>query len=245
MFPGTRGEIASRSNAHYRHTCLLIEAPKGRVLIDFGKDWAGKWGELSPDKLLLTHAHPDHVGGLTRDPGCLVYASEETWSRVSLPIAKARLLRPNKPLTICGLRFRAIPVEHSLRAPAVGLRIGTGSQAFFYASDVLKIPEVRRTLKGARLYIGDGASATRPLVRKLKNAETGHASIRQQLEWCAEASVPEAVFTHCGSPLVKDSTGELHQDVQAMGKQLGVKVSVAHDGMEFSWRGSAEGEASQ
>lgn len=238
IFPGTRGAIEPRSPTHYRHSCLLIEAPEGRILIDFGKDWTGMWAELSPDKLLLSHAHTDHVGGLTSDPGCAVFASAETWSKLpKVRIADPRTFPTGRAFSLCGLRFLAFPLQHSLNAPAVGFRIGDGDQRFFYASDVLRIPEARAALAGVRLYIGDGASPTRPLVRHQDHAETGHASIVQQLEWCAAAEIPQAIFTHCGSVLVNDSTGEVAAGICETGRKMGVETRIAYDGMQVEIAG--------
>jgi glyoxylase-like metal-dependent hydrolase (beta-lactamase superfamily II) len=77
QFPGTRGEIDVSSRYHRRHSCLLIE---GRVLVDCGLDWLGNFG--SPEAIVLTHAHADHVGGLKHGTDCPVYATAQTWARL-------------------------------------------------------------------------------------------------------------------------------------------------------------------
>jgi hypothetical protein len=62
---------------------------------------------------------------------------------------------------IGGLRFKAHPVQHSIRAPAVGYRVSTKGRSFFYLPDVAKLQNVRRVLRGIGLYIGDGATMRR------------------------------------------------------------------------------------
>src|SRR5919197_3704458 len=86
LFPGTRGEIDVRSRQHRMHSCLLLD---GRILIDCGADWLGKFERLEPEAIVLTHAHPDHIGGLKRGASCVVFATDETWDRLKhYPIAE-------------------------------------------------------------------------------------------------------------------------------------------------------------
>jgi hypothetical protein len=60
----------------------------------------------------------------------------------------------------------------------------------------------------------------------------GHASIRTQLDWCAEHGVRRAVFTHCGSQIVRSHEAAV-QAVRALGEERGVGATVAHDGLEL------------
>jgi glyoxylase-like metal-dependent hydrolase (beta-lactamase superfamily II) len=53
-----------------RHVhCYLLPGETGRILVDTGLGLVGEdppWGELHADSILLTHMHPDHVGGAQR-----------------------------------------------------------------------------------------------------------------------------------------------------------------------------------
>ncbi|PYX61088.1 MAG: hypothetical protein DMG76_00555 [Acidobacteria bacterium] len=89
-FPGTRGDIDIKNRSHRRHSCLLVEES---VLVDCGADWLGRFG--SPKAIMLTHAHPDHIGGLKRGAHCPVYATQETWARMKrYPIHDRQVVAP-------------------------------------------------------------------------------------------------------------------------------------------------------
>jgi hypothetical protein len=75
----------------------------------------------------------------------------------------------------------------------VGYRITTGAVSVFYAPDVAEIRERQKVMLGLSLYIGDGASITRPLLRRRGDTMIGHASIRDQLEWCREYAIKQAM----------------------------------------------------
>jgi phosphoribosyl 1,2-cyclic phosphodiesterase len=231
-FLGTRGEIEARSLRHARHSVLLVNADDGRrALVDFGRDWLDDRARIAPDAILLTHAHVDHAGGLRQGAPCPVYATADTWRAIARwPIADRAVVVPREPLAILGLEVEAFRVEHSLRAPAVGYRLSGSGATVFYVPDVLSIPEQRAALAGVDVYIGDGASLTRSIVRRRDGVGIGHASIRQQLDWCAAERVGRALFTHCGTQLVRDATGEIAERVVAMGADRGVEAAVADDG---------------
>src|ERR1051326_6341099 len=123
-FLGTRGEIEARSRRHGKHSSLLVVELQ-KIMIDCGNDWLGRVARIHPDAILLTHAHPDHAGGLKRGSPCPVFATAETWRIVkSYPIAEPRVILPHRKIAIGGLEFEAFPVEHSLRAPAKNVRQG-------------------------------------------------------------------------------------------------------------------------
>ena len=135
-------------------------------MIDCGADWLGLVPRLAPTVVVLTHAHADHAAGLAKGVPCPVYATRETWNSIrNFPIRERRVLPLKRSVSIDAVRFTAFPVAHSLRAPAVGLRVATGGECVFYVPDVAMVPDAARTLHGIDLYIGDGATVTRSMVR--------------------------------------------------------------------------------
>jgi phosphoribosyl 1,2-cyclic phosphodiesterase len=214
------------------HSCLLVQ---GHILIDYGLDWLGKFAALRPEAILLTHAHPDHAGGLKSGVSCDVYATAETWDHLRrYPIHKRITVAPERPWALAGNVFEAFAVEHSLIAPAVGYRITRGATSVFYVPDLVSIHERHKAMSGVTLYIGDAASITRPLLRRRARAIIGHASMRDQLNWCHAEGVQRAIFTHCGSQVVKSHGDSANARVAELGMERGVKVAIAHDGLEIT-----------
>lgn len=231
-FLGTRGEIEARSRRHRRHSSLMVARGRARVMIDCGADWRPLVRRLSPTAIVLTHAHPDHAGGLSRGAPCPVYATATTWRLLSRwPIGERRTMPMRKPIMIGGIKFEAMPVEHSVRAPAVGYRIGAGATRLFYVPDVVAIRNRRDALRDVNLYIGDGAMIARPLVRRRRRALIGHTSIKVQLDWCQRARIATALFTHCGSQIVTGDAQRVTRTVHALGVARGIDARVAHDGL--------------
>ena len=125
-FLGTRGEIAIRSRPHRRHSSLLVEHDNARIMVDCGAGWSHRLRSLAPTAIVLTHAHDDHAAGLAKGAPCPVYATAATWKVLSyLPIIDRRTMPSRKALQIDGVRFSAVSVMHSLRAPAVGYRVSS------------------------------------------------------------------------------------------------------------------------
>src|SRR5262249_37640461 len=206
VFLGTRGYIEKRTRRHFRHTATLVVHRRRRVMIDCGEDWTRSVSRIRPDAIVLTHAHPDHALGLREGAPCPVYATAESWmmlGRLRIAPDLRRIIVPRRCTEIAGVRFEAFPVIHSVRAPAVGYRIITGAGRIFYVPDVLDLRDRAAALAGIRLYIGDGATVVRPLVRRERITGTliGHTSVRTQLGWCREASVPRMIVTHCGTQI--------------------------------------------
>jgi phosphoribosyl 1,2-cyclic phosphodiesterase len=233
-FLGTRGEIEARTALHRMHSCLMVD---GRVLVDCGADWLGKISALRPQAIILTHAHLDHAGGLKRGAPCPVYATAQTWAGLKrYPVRDREMIAPRRPVRIGDIEFEAFSVEHSLIAPAVGYRITADAVAVFYVPDLVSIPEQHEALSGVQLYIGDGASIIRPILRRRAEVLVGHASVRDQLEWCCDEGVSQAVITHCGSQIVKTDARTAAARIQALGREHGVQVVIAHDGLKLMVR---------
>jgi phosphoribosyl 1,2-cyclic phosphodiesterase len=200
-------------------------------MIDCGADWRGRIANVAPTAILLTHAHYDHAGGLTDGAPCPVYATEQTWSLIRhFALEDRRRLPLRRALRLGRLRVKAFPVEHSIRAPAVGYRVSAGSGVFVYLPDVARIPDAAGALRRITLYIGDGATLTRSMVRDRGRAVIGHAPIVAQLDWCAANGVRRAIFTHCGSRIVRGDVKALAVALRQLGRERGVAARFADDG---------------
>lgn len=235
IFLGTRGNIELRSPVHCCHSALMVVHHRKRLMIDCGADWEPKLSSLAPDVILLTHAHPDHAFGLRNGASCPVYATEPTWKDIGrFPITDQRIIRPRANFEVAGILVEAFRVVHSLLAPAVGFQVSCGSTRFFYVPDVLEIGDRREALEGVQLYIGDGARLTRPLLRYSHRKPIGHTSILTQLEWCEDAGISRAIFTHCGTELLKPRPDAVEKRVSTMGSEHRLRATVAFDGLQVS-----------
>lgn len=234
-FLGTRGEIDVRSRRHRRHSSLLVQHDAARVMIDCGADWLGRLAHIAPTAVVLTHAHSDHVAGLAAGAPCPVYATKETWDLIRhFPIRDRRRMPSGKSVMIDGIRFKAFPVEHSIRAPAVGYRISAQGREFIYLPDVAGLPNASAILRNVDAYIGDGATITRAMVRRKRGKLVGHAPVADQLRWCEQAAVRRAIFTHCGSPIVRGDGRMLSAMLRRLGREHGVEARFACDGDKLS-----------
>jgi hypothetical protein len=100
--------------------------------------------------------------------------------------------------------------------------------------DVAGLPAASEALRGIDVYIGDGASMARSLVRRKARTLIGHASITAQLGWCEKAGVRRAIFTHCGSPIVRGATRVWNALVHRLGSEHGIDARLAGDGDRLS-----------
>jgi hypothetical protein len=149
--------------------------------------------------------------------------------------ANGRSLRTIR-FDVCGIGFEAFPVAHSILAPAVGYRITAGAVTIFYVPDVVFILDRTAALAGARLYVGDGATVRRSLVRRRGDALIGHAPMTTQLTWCGQEGVARAIFTHCGSEIIRGEDEGIAQRLRTLASERGVQAEIAYDGMELVLR---------
>jgi phosphoribosyl 1,2-cyclic phosphodiesterase len=220
----------------------MVCCRSGAIIIDRGADWLGRVDRHPALGILITHAHPDHMDGLRWGSAAPVYATAETWRRMRRwPVADRRILLMRHPISVGGLQVEAWPVDHATNAPTVGFRVSARGVAIFYAPDVARLKNPSRVLGGVDLYVGDGACVARPLIRRRGLALIGHATIATQLEWCDVAGVRHAIFTHCGSAIVRSDRRRIEAQIRAMGRSHDCVARIAHDGMVAQVRSVQQG----
>lgn len=237
-FLGTRGEIEARTDRHRMHASLEVSYYGRRVMVDAGEDWLGELHRVAPHAIVVTHAHPDHAFGLREGAPCPVWATGEAWEELgSYPVESREVVRPREPVEVEeGIRVEAFTVEHSIRAPAVGYRITAGRVTVWYGPDLVYVHQREEALRGARLYIGDGATMARSFVRRRGEHLIGHTPVRTQLTWCRKEGIPRALITHCGSEIVEGDERALEARLGEWARERGVEAELAHDGMEIVLR---------
>jgi ribonuclease BN (tRNA processing enzyme) len=236
-FYGTRGFVEESSRAHRGHSAFVLESAGFRLLCDFGANRRGMLSRMRPDAIFVSHAHPDHGGGLAEGAPAPVYASAVTHRiQADLPYRDRCVLSPGRAVAIGPFRLTGFPVVHSVRCPCMAARIQAEGKTLVYSGDIVAFPNPRRVLTGADVYVGDGSTLTGSLVRRHPSgALIGHTSVRAQLGWLAEASVPRAVFSHFGRGPIGLSQHALQRALQDLAavKAPGCRVTAARDGLSL------------
>lgn len=214
-----------------------------QVIIDCGEDWLNNVAQWDADAIFVTHAHPDHAFGLKEGAPCPVYATKESWEIMDdFEIDEKRIIPKRSQIDISKtgektISIKAFPVLHSTRAPAVGFRVEAGTASIFYVPDVAWIEDREGAMAGINIYIGDGATIKRSMVRKPGDTIIGHVPIQTQLTWCQKMGVEKAIFTHLGSKIVDGKAEEIHTTLTNLAQERNINnVKIAFDGMEHILR---------
>lgn len=231
IFLGTRGYIEESSDLHRMHSALMLVSRGKRLLLDAGLNWNGRLAALRADWIAITHAHPDHSFGLAEGTDVPVYVSQESRDLLGhFPVRRFRIFDDGSLLRLGPFRVRPYDVVHSIRAPAVGFRVSADGTTLVYNPDIVSIVEEARVLRGVDVYIGDGATLTRPMVRRQGNALFGHTTIRAQLNWCKRNGVTRAYIVHCGKQIVEMDPKEAQRRVNELAG-ADVRAVLTHDGL--------------
>jgi phosphoribosyl 1,2-cyclic phosphodiesterase len=184
----------------------------------------------------ITHAHPDHSFGLKQGTGLPVYVTKESHRLLShYPVPNFRIIQPDEPFEAGPFHVLPYRVIHSINAPAIGYRVTAGKAAVVYNADLIAIEKKDEILAGAKVYIGDGSTLVRPLVRRKGDLLFGHTTVRAQLNWCKQLGIPRAFIVHCGKQLVEMDPAEVDRKVDELAEGK-VDATVACDGMEVTVR---------
>lgn len=71
------------------------------------------------------------------------------------------------------------------------------------------------------------------MVRRKGRTLIGHAPIAAQLHWCEEARVRRAIFTHCGSLIVRARAAQTDMLIRQLGLEHGMDARIAYDGLQL------------
>jgi len=247
QFLGTRGMVEETSRYHSYYSCVKFIADDGKeFIIDVGETWKEFIDNIIPTNVpvIISHAHPDHLFGLEECKRNLrvaisnqslksKYFKKEKYENINFELFEYE----KGYFVFSGRKFYTVPIMHSILAPNQILVFSFCGKRICYASDIFHIKKRdRKILDKVDVYIGDGASLTKDIVRWRKEGDKGpfggHASVRKQLTWCKEHGIPIVVFMHHGSESIKMGYRKLKNRIINLAQDVGYngKVYVACDG---------------
>ncbi len=236
-FFGTKGYVEEESEAHRGHSAWTLETGGFRLLCDFGENRKGLLSKIAPNAIFVSHAHPDHVGGLAEGASVPVLASAVTHEITKgFPLAERVTLVPGNATRIGPLTITTFPVVHSIRCPCVAARIETREGVVVYSGDIVAFEEPAAALTGAALYVGDGSTLKGSLVRRQPSGVlVGHTTVRAQLGWLDAFAVPRAIFSHFGKGPIEMGEEALGDALEALAAERAPRceVAAARDGWEL------------
>lgn len=245
---GTRGEVKESAPGHSRHSGVLID---DQILLDLGEK---EYLNYRPKAVFITHLHPDHAFFI-REPASIdvpVYAPEGH--------KNAKIEVPSGPISLDAYSVTPFPTIHSKKFRSMGYVVekkgvmegrtereteegtdgGTEGEKedwkLVYTGDLIRInKKYHHLLENADLVITDG-SHLRKGGRVFRDKETGqiygHTGIPDLVNFF-KAFTANILFLHFGSWFYEDVSGSMKR-IKELGKERGVRVVVAYDGLELN-----------
>lgn len=200
---------ARRSGVNRRYRSFVwVDGGEGEFLIDCGPDWRGgmeRLGKRFVDRILVTHAHFDHIAGLPEwADACRwlerkgeIYAPREVLHTIAsqYPWLERNLdfHAVDEGVNLEGWHVRGWKVNHGKNGYSYAYRLEKSGRAWAYCPDAIDLPrEQRLPLEGLELLV----LGTSFYHEQAEFSTRSVYDVREALELLREAKPGRTFFTH-------------------------------------------------
>lgn len=207
------------------NTCMLVEIGAERFFVDFGGSSLIALKRLgiaydAIDKILITHLHADHAGGL---PSLLIEAMIVSRRTAPLTIAgpagtgdwlndlkdlmypgsaglRPRFdlevieMTPGRTCQVGALRVTPYPMRHTPQTHPTGLRVETGGKVFAYTGDSAWNDTIPALARGSDVFVTECYARDRDIAL--------HMGLRDIVAHRDELDTGRLVLTHLGPDML-------------------------------------------